>query len=173
MRRVLAPRILAALIFLGFVLSWSQFADPGSRQHAPANVAIERVVDGDTVVLTGIGAKRETVRLIGVDTPETKHPTKPVECYGPEASAFTKRLLPKGTAAVAKFDADAPERDRYGRLLVYLWLNDDTMVNLELIRRGYARASYFRPHDDYRRLFKATEAKAKDAGKGRWKACQR
>jgi micrococcal nuclease len=176
----LSRYVTPAVLFLAWVLAWSACTGSqplGSNEpgHPDTAVAVERWVDGDTVVVTGYGAKRETVRLIGVDTPETVHPRKPVECYGRQASAFVKALLPVGSAATLTFDKGTTElRDRTPsrRLLAYLWKSDDTMVNLELVRQGYAKAVHYPPQDDYRDTFKQAEAKAKAATKGRWKACQ-
>ncbi|MFM8947903.1 MAG: thermonuclease family protein, partial [Acidimicrobiaceae bacterium] len=87
---------------------------------------IESVIDGDTIVLR-VQNQTETVRLLGVDTPETVHPSKPIECYGPEASAFTKATLAKGSTV--KLLRDVEPRDRFQRLLVYLFLADGTLFN--------------------------------------------
>jgi micrococcal nuclease len=95
-------------------------------------------VDGDTLVL-GTG---ERVRLIGVDTPETKHPNKPVEYFGKKASAFTKRMA-EGKRIRLEYDqanAHLGHKDRYGRTLAYIFLEDDTLLNAEIIRQGYGHA---------------------------------
>lgn len=175
MFRYLYRYVVPAALFLGLVLVYAYLgpggSGPGAGPPAARSVAVERVVDGDTIVVSGYGAKLEHVRLIGVDTPETVAPRKPVQCYGPEASAYTKHLLPKGSSVILRFDAGAPERDHFRRVLAYVWTNSHTMVNLDLVRRGYARAAYYKPHDDYRQLFKSAEAKAKADDKGRWGAC--
>jgi micrococcal nuclease len=105
-----------------------------------ANATVVRVVDGDTIVADFDG-RRETVRLIGIDTPETVKPDAPVECFGLEASAFTARLLPDGMPIRVERDVEA--RDDYGRLLGYVYVAGDgetggTFVNLEIVRQGYA-----------------------------------
>lgn len=92
-----------------------------------------RVIDGDTVVLERIGR----ARLIGVDTPETVHPQKPIEEFGKQASEFTERTL-EGKAVRVEYDWQ--RRDKYNRALVYLFLEDGTFFNAELIRQGYAHA---------------------------------
>lgn len=175
MGRLLYRYVVMACLFAGLVLAYAYLgpggAGGGAGPPAARSVAVERVVDGDTLVVSGYGAKLEHVRLIGVDTPETVAPHKPVQCYGPEASAFTKHFLPRGTAVILRFDAGAPERDHFKRVLAYVWTNSHVMLNLELVKRGYARAAYYKPHDDYRQLFKAAEDKAKAAHKGRWGAC--
>ncbi|MFM8956229.1 MAG: thermonuclease family protein, partial [Actinomycetota bacterium] len=101
----------------------------------PDRAVVVEVIDGDTVRLQ-LGDAREDVRLIGIDTPETKHPTKPVECFGPEASAFLARLLPVG--ATLRVERDMEGRDSYRRLLLYLVLptsEGERFVNLELVAR--------------------------------------
>ena len=97
---------------------------------------VKRVVDGDTIIVHYQG-KEERVRLIGVDTPETVHPSKPVEYFGKEASGFTKKLLPVGTKVRLEFDHDL--RDRYGRLLAYVYVGE-ALVNAEIIKQGYGHA---------------------------------
>src|SRR3954451_24306016 len=87
---------------------------PTENRAPAANATIVRVIDGDTVDVT-IGGRDEHVRLIGIDTPETKKPNTPIQCYGPEASAFTEELLPPGTPVRVERDVEA--RDDYGRLL--------------------------------------------------------
>jgi micrococcal nuclease len=110
------------------------------------------------------------VRLIGIDTPETKDPDEPVACYGAEATAFTKALLPKGTSV--RLERDVEPRDYYGRLLAYVTRASDALfVNLELARRGYADALAISPnlaHDDEIRS-SVEQARADDLGL--WGAC--
>ena len=95
-----------------------------------------RVVDGDTIIVN-IDGKKERVRLIGVDTPETKHPKKPVEYYGKEASAFTKQMV---EGKKVRLDHDQQRRDKYSRLLAYVYLEDGTFLNAEIIKQGYGFA---------------------------------
>lgn len=107
--------------------------DAGGSPAEGDRAVVERVVDGDTIVL----ADRTRVRLIGVDTPETVDPRRPVECFGQEASAHTKELLPKGTAVRLVYDAE--RTDRYGRTLAYVYrASDGLFVNLDLARNGFA-----------------------------------
>jgi micrococcal nuclease len=130
------------------------------------------VVDGDTVDLL-LGGRQERVRLIGVDTPETKHPDKPVECFGPEASAFTAQTLDQHQVWLT-YKPD--ERyDKYGRLLAYLWLDLDgdpevELFNQELVARGYARVYPFFPFE-YLDQFRQAEAQALSQGLGLWGEC--
>jgi micrococcal nuclease len=121
------------------------------------------VVDGDTIHVL-IHNKKETVRLVLVDTPETKHPTKPIEPFGPEASQFTKDLL---EGKNVKLQQDVSTRDRYGRLLMYVWFND-RMVNEILLERGLARVAVFPPDVKYVEAFRAVQKKAQEAELGIW-----
>jgi micrococcal nuclease len=117
-----------------------------------------------------VDGRDETVRLIGVDTPETVHPTKPVQCYGPEASAFTTSTLSKGTEVRLVRDIEA--RDAYDRLLAYVYRASDNMfVNLELIRQGYARPYPFEPNTAHKADFAQAAWDARDAQRGLWRVC--
>ena len=130
---------------------------------APAPAAaqvVERVVDGDTIVVRGVGR----VRLIGVDTPETVAPGRPVEFFGREASAFTRRLL-EGRSVRLEYDRE--RTDRYGRTLAYVHLADGTFANAEIIRRGYGHA-YTRFPFRYLDRFRQLEREARSAGRGLW-----
>jgi micrococcal nuclease len=134
-----------------------------------ANASLVRVVDGDTVVVD-IGGQRETVRLLGIDTPETVKPNSPVECFGPEASANTKRLLPKGVALRLVRDVEA--RDDYGRLLAYVYLaSDGSFVNLQIVRQGYATLLTFPPNIAHVDEFVAAAQTAQQANLGLWAGC--
>lgn len=131
---------------------------------------VRKVVDGDTVVVR-LGGRTETVRLIGVDTPETKHPTKPVGCFGPEASAHTTSLLPKGTEVALVRDVEA--RDKYGRLLAYVYrLSDNLFVNQELVAGGWAVPLSIEPNTAHESLFAAAATSAEAADLGLWGRCQ-
>jgi micrococcal nuclease len=119
-----------------------------------------RVVDGDTIVLDG----NERVRLIGVDTPETVHPSKPVEFFGKEASAFTKRTV-EGKKVRLKYDWQL--KDKYGRTLAYVYLSDGTLLNAEIIKQGYGHA-YTKYPFKYLEDFRKYEREAREQGKGLW-----
>ena len=124
------------------------------------------VVDGDTVKIQYQG-KSATVRLIGVDTPETVHPSKPVEAYGKEASAFTKNLL-LGEYVYLRFDTQ--KTDKYGRLLAYFYRAPDGLfVNLEIVRQGYGNAYLTYPFK-HMELFRHYGNKARESGKGLYAA---
>jgi endonuclease YncB( thermonuclease family) len=128
------------------------------------------VVDGDTVKLkykTSSGAaKTESVRLIGVDTPETVHPKKGVEPYGKEASNYTKSVLKEGSSVWIEFDEQ--ERDRYGRLLVYLFLTDGTFFNGNLVSAGYAKTATFPPNVRWVDVFTFMQTSARENERGLW-----
>jgi len=117
-----------------------------------------------------VGTKEERVRLIGIDTPETVAPNRPVQCYGPEASAHTKDLLPAGT--YVHLDRDVEARDDYGRLLAYVTrATDGLFVNVELAADGYADALAIAPNTAHARDVAAAVASARAAKKGLWGAC--
>ena len=129
---------------------------PGAAQ------LVERVVDGDTIIVQGVGR----VRLIGVDTPETVHPRRPVECFGKEASAFTKRLL-EGKRARLEYDRE--RTDRYGRTLAYVYLPNGTFANAEIVQQGYGHA-YTRFPFRYLDEFRQHEREARRRERGLWGA---
>lgn len=130
-------------------------------------VVVSRVYDGDTIVV-GRGWNRTTIRLIGVDTPETVRPDHPEEFFGPEASAFTRAAL-ESRRVKLELEPNRPGGaiDHYGRTLAYVITDDGKNFNQELIRLGYGRA-YTRYPFKYQREFKAAERAARDAGLGIW-----
>ncbi len=133
------------------------------------NAVVSAIVDGDTVDLV-IGGREERVRLIGVDTPETKRPDTPIECYGPEATDFVTQLLPIGTAV--RIERDTVNRDDYGRLLGYVYRADDgVFVNYELVRQGYATPLSIQPNTTFADLFVEAAQAAESADAGLWAAC--
>lgn len=125
---------------------------------------VTRVVDGDTVDVTLAGGRAERVRLIGVDTPEVYGGAQP---YGPEASAFTKAHLPGQTV---QLQLDVEERDRYGRLLAYLYLFNGAMFNAVLADEGMARMATYPPNVRYVEVFRAIQSDAATSGRGLWAA---
>jgi micrococcal nuclease len=131
---------------------------------------VVRVVDGDTIVVR-IGGHDENVRLIGIDTPETVDPDRPVMCFGPEASAETHRLLPDGTEIRLVRDVEA--RDAYGRLLAYVYnAADGTFVNLALARGGFADVLAIPPNTAHGDELRAAVIDAKEARRGLWGGCR-
>lgn len=125
---------------------------------------VTRVVDGDTVKVN-LDGKEETVRLLLIDTPETVHPSKSVQPFGPEASSFVKELL---NGADIQLELDIGERDKYGRLLAYLYV-DDQMVNEMLLEKGLARVAYvFEPNTKYVDEFYEIQKQAQQQEIGIW-----
>lgn len=168
--------LLTGLIIVGLLSGYGSIsfstphptANPGAPQPVAGDatltmVDVLRVVDGDTIEVMYQG-KKESVRLIGVDTPETVHPSKPVQPYGPEASAFTKARL-GGQRVGLEFDVE--QRDQYGRLLAYVWLGDQ-MFNQVLVQEGYAQVATFPPNVKYVDLFTQLQREAREANRGLW-----
>lgn len=121
---------------------------------------VARVVDGDTIEL--VNGKR--VRYIGIDTPETVHPTVGIECYGKEASNKNKELV---EGKVVRLEKDVSETDRYGRLLRYVYVGD-IFVNDYLVRQGYAESSSYPPDIKYQNRFLEAEREARNGSRGLW-----
>jgi micrococcal nuclease len=133
------------------------------------NATLVSVTDGDTITVSVNGTK-EKVRLIGIDTPETKKPDTPVQCFGPEASAYTTSLLPIGTPLHLERDVEA--RDKYDRLLAYVYRSDDGLfVNLEIVANGYARLLTFPPNVAHVDEFVAAARAAEADDFGLWAGC--
>lgn len=126
-------------------------------------ITIDRVVDGDTFVSSSTGTE-ENYRLLLVDTPETVHPNKGEEPFGAEASEYTKERLEGQTVEI---EFDQAERDQYGRLLVYVWI-DGNLFNKELLQEGLAAVSVYAPNTRYVDEFEELEEIAKEEEKGIW-----
>lgn len=142
--------------------------DPPASMPADADgpLPVVAVVDGDTLTVRRAGAEL-TVRLLGVDTPETVDPDKPVQCYGPEAASRAAELL-NGQRVWLETDPSQDRVDRYGRELAYVWLPGDQLVNLTLVAEGYAREyTDDRPYA-YREVLRVAEAAAAAAQRGLW-----
>jgi micrococcal nuclease len=154
--------VLAAAIVAGAVALLGPGGGSGGRP--PGSVAgsgrVVRVIDGDTVVVAGVG----TVRYLGVDTPELHHPRKPVQRYAERARAANARLVMGRTVRLV---TDRETRDAYGRLLAYVYVGR-VMVNAVLVRGGYARAYPFVPNTLHAALFRRLEEGARRAGRGQW-----
>jgi micrococcal nuclease len=156
------PVIVAAL--LGSV-GWGWYTGGRTAARLPATVI--RVVDGDTIVARLRSGAVEKIRLLGADTPEVVDPRKPVQCFGHEASAFTKQRL---TGRRVSLELDAEPRDKYGRLLAYV-IVDGHRYNDELLERGYARLLVIPPNGSHARTMLREELAAVAAGRGLWAAC--
>lgn len=126
--------------------------------------AVVRVVDGDTIHVR-IGARLESVRYIGVNTPEVHHPTRGEEAGGREATAVNRQLV---AGKQVRLELDVQGRDRYGRMLAYVWIGD-VMINAELVRLGYAQVMTIPPNVRHQALFVKLQRDARDAGRGLWR----
>jgi len=155
--------LLLATVALVVLRPWE--SDPRNGP-ATAAVRVTRVIDGDTIEVR-LGGRVEDVRLIGVDTPETVKPDTPVQCFGPRASHFTKRLL---TGQRVRLVFGEERRDVYGRLLAYVFLGG-RFFNPILVRRGLARSLTIPPNDRFAPRFRRLELAAARAGRGLWGAC--
>ena len=146
--------------------------EPGNQDFVQA--VIVRAVDGDTAVVKVDGQERR-VRFLGVDTPETVHPNKPVQFFGKEASNFTKESL-NGRRVWLEYDANP--QDRYGRHLAYIWLNNpktinetsirENMFNAKLLLGGYAKVMIIKPNKRYESEFRKFQEEARRARLGVW-----
>ncbi len=189
---ILGTALLAVGIFIGgappseranppaaraATVAGSQANTPAPKQHSDVLenirirendglVKVARVVDGDTIDVE-INGKMERVRYIGIDTPETVDPRKTVQCFGVEASKKNKELV---EGKIVRLEKDVTERDRYSRLLRYIWL-DDTLINQELVAQGFAKSYSYPPDIKYQDKFVAAEKKARENKLGLWAAC--
>lgn len=166
----LLPRLGRAILLLSALAVVGGCALIGSSNPGPPGTAVVvRVVDGDTVTLH-IDGVDEDARLLGIDTPETVKPGAPVDCFGPEASARAKALLPHGTRV--RISRDVELRDRFDRLLVYLWrVSDDLFVNRDLVAGGWARPLSIEPNHAYRSLLADAATGARASRRGLWRHC--
>lgn len=144
------------------------------RGPAIADVPVERVVDGDTIKVL-LNGRSTTVRMIGIDTPETVKEGTPVQCFGPEASDLAKAAL-EGTRVTLEADPAQGPTDRYGRMLAYVWrqLPDGTvsMFNLESVANGFARERQYGPNPNaWRTELRAAQREAQGRDLGLWGAC--
>lgn len=139
----------------------------GDKNYQAADVV--KVVDGDTIHVL-LNNVKETVRLIGVNTPETVDPRKPVQCFGKAASDFTKLKL-SDKKVFLQDDATQTNRDKYNRLLRYAFLPDGTNFNKMLIQEGYAHEYTYDVPYQFQTEFKQAQQEAKDNNRGLWKLC--
>jgi micrococcal nuclease len=151
------------------------FANVALRPPAPLlgpgeGVVID-VVDGDTIDVRLAGGQ-ERVRMLGIDTPETVDPSRPQECFGAEASARTRELLPTGTRVVLQRDVEP--RDHFGRLLAFVFRRRDRLlVNMELLAEGLATPLTISPNNARHSEFASVADQARREGRGLWSACAR
>jgi endonuclease YncB( thermonuclease family) len=165
----LAVFLLVLLIVVISQSGWLKNTPATLQQNQPGQYSINHFIDGDTIAVNMNGSI-ETVRMIGVDTPETHKPNTPVQCYGPQATDFTKTLIGQSSVRLQADPLDT-NRDRYGRLLRYVYLPDGRLVETELINNGYGFAYTQFPFQKSAE-FMANEEAAKGAKKGLWAACQ-
>jgi micrococcal nuclease len=165
------PALLCGLGLLGLLADCSGPASgsgPTLSTVVAPNASVIDVADGDTIVVR-VAGQRETVRLIGIDTPETKDPDEPVQCFGPEATAAMETLLTRDT--LVRLERDAEPRDQYGRLLAYVYRTDGMFVNLELAEQGLADVLSIAPNTAHAGDLRAAVDRARAAGRGLWGAC--
>jgi micrococcal nuclease len=161
------PRLLplALVALLGACAAGS----PDTAPLPPGSATVVRHVDGDTIVVA-IDGREEPVRLIGIDTPETVARDRPVECFGPEASARMAELLPLGT--VVRLERDVEARDRFDRLLAYvIRADDDLVVNIRMVEEGFAESVRYPPNLARQVELDRAEAEARAAQRGLWPVC--
>lgn len=156
----------SVVVLLAFVFFSSVCLAEDSNNSLTATVT--RAVDGDTLAIQ-IDGHKDKVRLIGVDTPETVDPRKPVQYFGKEASAFTHKMADGKTVRLELDQASAAtnHRDKYGRLLAYVYLPDGMLLNSEIIKQGYGH-TYTRFPFAKMEEFRALEREAREAGRGLW-----
>lgn len=172
-KRIKAAVITVVLIILGGVFGLSQTeideVETVLNPVDPGFARVVRVVDGDTIEINH-GSKNEKVRLVGVDTPETSHPNKAVQCFGYAAKEYLEGLIDDKDVRLER-DELSSDIDRYNRLLRYVYLKDGTLVNLEIIKEGYgfAYTSFdFEKEDE----FSAAQKMASAENKGLWGSCE-
>ena len=158
--------VLAVVAVLVVTVVWHRL----QSDSAPiSRGTVSRVVDGDTIYVSS-GGRSQDVRLIGIDTPETVDPDRPVGCYGPQASAFMKHWL---TGRSVKLVYDRETHDKYGRFLAYVYVDGRRPVSVEqrLLRLGYARTLAIPPNTAHAAEYASIERAAAVAGRGLWSAC--
>jgi micrococcal nuclease len=155
---------IVVLIFSFFFLNGDEFLVDikhyfTKREVQTEKAFVERVVDGDTIVIQNAKGEEESVRFLLLDTPESVHPNKPVQPFGKAASKFVQEQL---EGKKVELELGDPETDKYGRLLAYIWV-DDVNFNQLLIEKGYARVAYvYEPNTKYLDTFREVEQEAKE-----------
>jgi micrococcal nuclease len=167
MRRRLLPALIAALAAL--LLALNAQSDDGGDPGSGARVV--RVVDGDTIRVE-VDGREQSVRLLGIDTPETHRPGVPIECGGPQASANMERLVPPGTTVVLERDRTQDRVDRYGRLLAYVRLPDGRLADDAQVAAGWATVYVYGGHPVARDAeLRRSQVAARTARRGVWATC--
>ncbi len=167
-----APLFIAAVLIAISLSHCGMNGDGTAEPSGPLSARVTHVVDGDTIDVKLADGSEETVRYIGIDTPETVKPDTPVQCGGPRAHEVNDRLV-YGKTVTLRFDAE--RRDVYGRLLAYVYLprpdRRPLFVNAELARRGLARTLTIPPNDSFADLFARLAGRAGARGRGLWGSC--
>ncbi len=169
-RRIISLTVTLVIVAFGY---WgNNYEQQAAKVAANIPSGSYRVVDfadGDTISVD-MNGKTERIRMIGVDTPETHDPRKAVECFGQAAAPYTKQLIGSGSVRL-EADSLSTNRDRYDRLLRYVYTGDNKLVEAELIRNGYAFAYVSFPFSKLDE-FRAYEKEAREANRGLWSGCQ-
>jgi micrococcal nuclease len=157
------------MVVLAWWAGWIGQAGQAAQRDQPGLYSINHFIDGDTIAIN-MNGHVESVRFIGIDTPETHKPNTPVQCYGPVAAAFTKSTIGKNHVRLVS-DSLSTDRDRYDRLLRYVYLPDGTDLNELLVQTGHA---FYYPYFPFSKAsqFAADEQTAMAGRKGLWSSCQ-
>jgi micrococcal nuclease len=163
--------VIAIVVVLAALLAGGGALRLDGSEHDAGRARVLRVVDGDTILvrIPGPPARRERVRYIGIDAPESVTPDRPDECYGDASAAENRRLVDGRTVSLS---TDVERRDRFGRLLAYVRV-DGRFVNAELVRRGFATTLRIPPNTAHAARLRALEREARRARRGLWGACAR
>jgi endonuclease YncB( thermonuclease family) len=161
--------LIIGVLLLGQHFHWFDSLQKAAETSQPGLYHVVEFVDGDTIAVNMAGNK-ETIRFIGVDTPETQDPRKQVQCFGIAAANFTKNLIGSNDIRLAS-DPLSTNRDKYDRLLRYVYLPDGRLVNEEIIKQGYGFAYLSFPFTKSEQ-FHQDELTARQANLGLWKDCQ-
>lgn len=162
--------IITLTVWFGQNRGWFGGLQQATETYQPGLYTVTRYVDGDTIDVD-MNGRTETIRFIGVDTPETHKPNTPVQCYGPEAAAYTRQLIAASGGKVRlSSDPYSTNRDRYDRLLRYIYLPDGTLVEEKLIVNGYG---FYYPYFPFSKSekFQQAEKQAMAAHAGLWGRC--
>lgn len=160
---ILLVTILAAVFLIYAIFQNPPKGDVKSAIDTTKLYTVEKVIDGDTMKIKDVG----TIRLIGMDTPEVVDPRKPVECFGREASDRAKQIL-LNQKVMLELDSSQDETDRYGRILAYIYTEDGTFYNLEMIKEGYAHEYTYSVPYKYQDQFKMAQKEAEQKQRGLW-----
>jgi micrococcal nuclease len=167
-RRLLTVLVAAVAAVVVTLLLDRDYGGGGSSSGA----RVQRVIDGDTIAVSVDGGRERSVRLLGIDTPETHRPGTPIECGGPEASANMRRLAPPGTAVTLETDPSQDRIDRYGRLLAYVRLPDGRLAEEAQLAAGWAVVYVFAGNPVARdAAFRRAQAAARADRRGVWGRC--